>query len=63
MSVPLSQECVSVKRLAPTLKEASSVSVHLVSLVMRGVMEMDAQVRGVYTYVLMGARFPTSFSA
>ncbi len=45
MSAPLSQECVSVKQLAPILKEASSVSAHLVSLVMEGVMEVDAQLQ------------------
>ena len=44
MSVHLSQGGVSVKQHAPTLKEASSVSAHLVSMVMEGVMEMDAQV-------------------
>ena len=43
-SVCLSQYCVPVKQLAPTSKEASPVSAHLVSLVMEGVMEMDAQV-------------------
>ena len=45
MSVHLSQEGVSVKQLAQTLKEVSSASAHLVSLVMEGVTEMDAQVR------------------
>ena len=35
---------MTVKQLAQTLKEASSVSAHLVSLVMEGVTEMDAQV-------------------
>ena len=44
MSVPLSQGGASVKQLAQTLKEASSASAHLVTLVMEGVTEMDAQV-------------------
>ena len=44
MNVRLSQRGVSVKQTAPTLKGVSSVSVHLVSMVMEGVMEMDAQV-------------------
>ena len=35
---------MSAKQLAQTLKEASSASAHLVSLVMEGVTEMDAQV-------------------
>ena len=42
MSVRLSQRGVSVKQSAPTLKGVLSVSAHLVSMVMEGVMEMDA---------------------
>ena len=44
MSVHLSWEGVTVKQPAQTLKEASPASAHLVSLVMEGVMEVDAQV-------------------
>jgi hypothetical protein len=36
--------CVSVKRVAQTLKEGLAASVHLVTLAMEGVMEMDVQV-------------------
>ena len=49
MSV-LSWEDVSVKQVALILKEASSASAHLVSLVMERVTEMDAQV-GYDTYI------------
>ena len=35
---------MSVKQVALILKEVSSASAHLVSLVMEGVTEMDAQV-------------------
>ena len=41
-SVRLNQRGVSVRQSAPTLKEVSSVSAHLVSMVMEGVMERDA---------------------
>ena len=50
-SVPLSREGVLVNQIAPILKEVSSVSAHLVSLVMEGAMEMDAQVSHTYMYV------------
>lgn len=44
MSALLNLKCASVKPIAQTLKEGLAASVHSVTLVMGGVMAMDAQV-------------------